>query len=164
MSSDSQVPRPHESFDWNSEEMEATQAATEDAKRLGLASFQELLDTRPQSAEKVLKLLHHVEDSDIEGIAPSVIGVISERTGSTWLFFESADHIYEGADAIEISLEKPELGDTEPGNICLDHDVWCIIQNQPLLLRSMYGSILGFKKTTDGIDCVAVYEGHDGRA
>jgi hypothetical protein len=164
MSSDSQDPRPHESFDWNSEEKEATQAATEDAKRLGLDSFQELLDTRPQSAEKVLKLLQHVEDANIEDIATSVIGVISERTGSKWLFFDPADHIYEGANAIGISLEKPELGDTDPANICLDHDMWRIIQSQPLLLRSIYGAIIGFQKTKDGIDCVAVYEGHDGWA
>lgn len=162
MSTDPQQPKAHEDFDWNTEEKQAIDAATEEAKRLGLDSFEELLDTRTQSAEAVLKLLQRVEDAEIEDITPAVIGVISERTGHKWLFFKPADHIYEGADAIGIGLQKPELGDTDPDNLCLDHDVWCIIQQQPLLLRSMYGAIFGFKNSPDGVDCVPIYEGDDG--
>ena len=162
MSTDPQQPKAHEDFDWNTEEKQAIEAATEEARRLGLDSFEELLDTRPKSAEAVLKLLQRVEDSEIEDITHAVIGAISERTGHKWLFFKPADHIYEGADAIGIGLQKPEVGDTDPDNLYLNHDVWCIIQQQPLLLRSMYGAIFGFKSSPDGVDCVAIYEGHNG--
>jgi len=163
MSQDSRYLKPHEQFDWNTEENEAIQAATADAERLGLDSFGELLDTRPESADKLMKLIQ-ARDPDIADVGSVVIGIISERTGGSWLFLQPANHLYEGADAIGISFEKSELSDTEPDKIHLDQDVWRILQKQPLLLRSIYGAILGFKNTVDGIDCVAIFEGHDGWA
>jgi len=160
MSTDPQQPKAHEDFDWNTEEKQAIEAATQEAKRLGLDSFQELLDTRPQSVDKVLKLILNV-DPDSRDITPDVIGVISTSGHAHWLFFHPADDLYEGADAIEITLADPQLSATDPENIEIRHDIWCIIQKQPFLLRSMYGAILGFKNSSDGVDCVAIYEGHD---
>ena len=161
MSADPRQPKAHEDFDRNKEEEQAVQAATEDAKRLGLNSFKELLDTRPQSVDKVLKLIQSVDPASRD-ITPDVIGVISTSVRAHWLFFHPADDLYEGADAIEITLADPRSSATDPESIEIHHDIWCIIQKQPLLLCSMYGAILGFKNSADGVDCVALYEGHDG--
>ena len=161
MSADPRQPKAHEHFDKHKEEMLAIQAATEDAKRLGLNSFEELLDTRPQAVDKVLTLIQNVDPSSRD-ITPDVIGVISTSGHAHWLFFHPADDLYEGADAIEVTLADSQSSATDPENIKIDHDIWCIIQKQPFLLCSMYGAILGFKHSSAGIDSVAIHEGHDG--
>ena len=127
-------------FDWNTEEKEATQAAIFEGNRMGLDCFQDLLQTDPPLLNEPIKLLHTAID-DLQDISPHVIGV----------FFQPNNDIFEGADAIPVRLVKPELGDRDPDNIQICNDIWCIISKEPLLIRSMYGAIIGFKKTVEGI-------------
>ena len=137
-------------FDWNTEEKEATQAAILEANRIGLDSFQNLLQIDPLLQDKAVKLLHAAID-DLQDISPHVIGVINDHAGETWVFFQPNYDIFDGAHAIPVGLLKPELGDSDPDNIQIDNDVWCIISKEPLLIRSMYGAIIGFKKTVEGV-------------
>jgi hypothetical protein len=144
-------------FDWNTEEKDATQAAILECNRMGLDSFHDLLQIDPSLQDKPVKLIHTAID-DLQDISPHVIGVINEHEGETWVFFQPNDDIFKGADAIPVRLVKPELGDRDPDNIQICHDIWCIISKEPLLIRSMYGAILGFKKTVEGVVCHTVVE------
>jgi hypothetical protein len=144
-------------FDWNTEEKEATQAAILEANRMGLHCFQDLLQTDPPLLNEPIKLLHTAID-DLQDISPHVIGVINDHAGETWVFFQPNYDIFDGAHAIPVGLLKPELGDSDPDNIQIGNDVWCIISKEPLLIRSMYGAIIGFKKTVEGVVCHTVVE------
>jgi len=161
MSEDSKHSKSHGEFDWNTEENEAIQAATEDARRRGLDSLEELLDTRSPYAEKLVALAQET-DPDSPDITPFVLGVITERNGDHWLFFKPTDHIYEGADAIGIKTNDPALADVEREAAEINCDIWQIIEKKPLLIRSMYGAIFGFKREKQGIYCDVIYEGDDG--
>ena len=144
-------------FDWNTEEKEAAQAAIFEANRIGLDSFQDLLQIDPLLQDKAVKLLHAAID-DLQDISPHVIGFINDDAGETWVFFHPNDDIFEGADAIPVRLVKLELGDRDPDNIQICNDIWCIISKEPLLIRSMYGAIIGFKKTVEGVVSHTVVE------
>jgi hypothetical protein len=148
-------------FDWNTEEKEATQAAIFEGKRMGLDSFQDVLQTDPLLLDKAIQLLNTAID-DLPDIAKHVIGVINEQAGGTWLFFHSNADIFDGAEAIFLRIEKPELGDIDPDNIEINNHTWCIMSKEPLLIRSMYNAVGGFKKTVEGIDYHTIDDGDDG--
>ena len=148
-------------FVWNTEENEATQAAILEGKRMGLDSFQDLLQTDPILLDKAIQLLNTAID-DLPDMAKHVIGVINEQAGLTWLFFQANADIFDGAEAIILSHEKPELCDIDPDNIQIDNDTWRIMSKEPLLIRSIYNAVGGFKKTAKGVDYLAVDDGDDG--
>ena len=145
-------------FDGNTDEEDAIRSAILQGKRMALESFQDLLQADPLHLNKAIQLLRTAID-EIPDITPHVIGVINEHAGKTWLFFQPNDQIFDGADTITISLENPSLDDSDPDNIDIEHDIWCIISREPLLIRSMYGAILGFKKSVAGVACHTVDEG-----
>jgi hypothetical protein len=144
-------------FDWNTQEKEARQAAIFEGNRMELNSFKNLLQINPLLKDKAVRLLHAAID-DLQDISPHVIGVINEHEGETWVFFQPNEHIFEGADAIPVRLVKPELDYRDSDNIQICNDIWCIISKDPLLIRSMYGGILGFKKTVEGVVSHTVVE------
>ena len=148
-------------FDWNTEEKEATQAAIIEGNRMGLDSFQDVLQTDPLLLDKSIQLLNTAID-DLPDIAKHVIGVINEQAGGTWLFFQANADIFDGAEAIFLRLEKPELGDTYPDNIQINNHIWCIMSKEPLMIRSMYNAVGGFKKTAEGVDYLTIDDGDDG--
>lgn len=145
------------------------EAATEVAKRLRLNSFEDLVKEKSLFTAKALELLTlSLQEDGLDGArdhmglaAESLRGVIPLKDGEYWIFFRSRD-IFEGADAIAVSLIKPELGERAPNNILVDHDMWIIQQREPLLLESIYGAFLGFKKEKGAIICHVIHEGDDG--
>lgn len=136
-------------------------AATLQGISMGLDSFQSLLQMDSSLKDNAINLLHKAYD-DFQHYSPHVIGVISEsayKRNCTWVFFQPNDDIFEGADAVAVSLEKPELGNSDQANILIENDKWRIISKEPLLMLSMYSAIIGFKRTVEGVFCHAVDEG-----
>jgi hypothetical protein len=171
MSTDTNSPKANNEIRPFVSEKMHIEVARDLAKRLRLSSLEDLLEEKSSSVVKALQLLRQSfqeDDPDASndlaelGIAESVFGVIPLKGSEYWLFFHRSDKIYEGADAISVKLAKTELSESAPNNILVDADLWTIEERKPLLLRSMYGAILGFRKETDGIVCQAIHEGDDG--
>jgi hypothetical protein len=166
MDTNSHPPESNEEFEpFVSEDEISFEEAAEVAKRLGLDTLEELLDTNPLVVGKALALFEHKYKDDeafVRRFISLVIGVIPEQEGGYWLFFRQSDDIFEGADAIEIKLDDPQLDDTDPENITVNFDMWNIVWRQPLLLSSMYADIRGFRREGNRIVCEQIQEGYDG--
>ena len=149
-------------FNWENEEA-ALRAVIFEGKRMGLDSFQDLLQADPLLLDKAIQFFHRaIDEEDMQDIAPHLIGVINEQEGGTWLFFQPNSTIFEGADAIFLKPEKPELGDRDSFVIKIDCDNWSIISKEPLLIRSIYCAVHGFKKTAEGVCCHTIDDGDSG--
>ena len=151
----------HERFDWNTEQGNAIEAATEHAKRLGLASLPDLWDQSAPVREAAISLLERTFTEPLHS-RPLVVGIIAEQKLASWLLLEPSDLIFDGAEVIEIRSAKSASGATPSDSANTDIELWHIIQRQPLLLRSLNGAIVGFKNGQPGTKCVVLHEGDDG--
>ena len=158
--------KTYEQLDWNTDEQEIIRRSTEDAKRLGFSSFDELLTTDQDQLKNLLELIQ--DDAGEPDIGPHVIGIISDRPvisdepAHHWLILRSRDDIYEGADAVVIYTYPEKQSNENLMSAEINHDCWRTIQRDPFILASMYGAIVGFRKYDKGTECVAIFEGDDG--
>lgn len=159
--SESHILGRYDQFDWNTHEKEAIQAAILDGKIMNLASFHDLIQTDSVTLKCKTRLIG-IAEGDIQFLNLKIIGVININPRDAWFFLEPNNDMYEGADAINVVFEDPVSADDIPKITDVDQDNWHIISKEPLLLRSMYGSILGFKKKAEHVECHVINEGDPG--
>jgi hypothetical protein len=152
--------KTYEQLDWNTDEQEIIRRSTEDAKRLGLSSFDELLTTDQDQLKNLLELIQ--DEAGEPDIGLHVIGIISDKPAHHWLILRSRDDIYEGADAVEVDIYSEKETNKIKRFAEVTNDCWRTIQRDPFILASMYGAIVGFMKYDKGTECVAIFEGDDG--
>lgn len=103
------------------------------------------------------------KESVAEILAQSnITGVISERDGMLWVFLKPDSDVLDGADVFGVRWSGSFEAQQDDTPLDIDIDGWHVIQRSPLLIRSMYGGIMGFTKTDDGLMSVPIYDGDDG--
>lgn len=129
-------------------------AAIAEGKKLGLANFDQLSSFDHKKVSECQSIIS--QECDLATRDPiALIGCAEEPSGSFWAFLPPSDENFEGAHAVYPSKD-------DSGHFDLENDLWEILAREPLLLRSMFGAVLGFAMSPEGAVCHVLYEGESG--
>jgi hypothetical protein len=125
--------------------------ALEDAKKFKLASLDEVLITDEKEIDYYTILINDYLAIEETGYDPidKALGFIRDSIFSYWLFVTANDVIE--ADVIAVYLDR-EASKGHKSVTDITNDNYQIISRDPLILRSMYGSIHGFRKKDHGAE------------